>query len=61
MVHASWAVAGWLTYGTGPWYYGVVAAGAYRRWRRRWTSSAVRLVVGCGAGGEKGGGVGVAC
>jgi hypothetical protein len=60
MDHASWAVAGWLICCRFPGYDGVVAAGAYRRWRRLRISSAVRFVMGCGAGGEWGGGVGVA-
>ena len=46
IAHASWAVAGWFICGRVPGYCGAVVAGAYRRWRRRWTSSVVRVVMG---------------
>jgi hypothetical protein len=57
VVHASWAVAGWVIYGYVPAKWGVDVDGVWRRWRSFKISSAVRVVV-CGGGcGSEGGGV----
>jgi hypothetical protein len=59
VVHASWAVAGWVTNGYVPAKWVVEVVGVWRRWRSFNISSAVRVVV-CGGGCGSGGG-GVVC
>ena len=59
VVHASWAVAGWVTKGYGAAKWGVDVDGVWRRWRSFQISSVVRVVV-CGGGCGSGGG-GVVC
>ncbi len=59
VVHASWAVAGWVINGCVPAKWVVEVVGVWRRWRSFRISSAVRVVV-CGGGCGSGGG-GVVC
>ena len=59
VVHASWAVAGWVTKGYGAAKWVVDVDGVWRRWRSFQISSVVRVVV-CGGGYGSGGG-GVVC